>query len=103
VLATKCGLRWDTEKGQFDGYADEKSPTSKPAKYKIHRYLAPESISFEVEESLRRLGTDYIDLYQTHWQDETTPIEATMETLIRLKQEGKIRAVGVSNVSLAQL
>ncbi len=103
VLATKCGLRWDTDKGEFDGYADEKSPRSSPSTYRIHRYLGPESIRLEVEQSLRRLGTDYIDLYQTHWQESTTPIEDTMETLLSLKTEGKIRAIGVSNVSVEQL
>jgi methylglyoxal reductase len=103
VLATKCGLRWDTDKGEFSGHADEESPRSSPSTYRIHRYLGPESIRLEVEQSLRRLDTDYIDLYQTHWQEATTPIEVTMETLLSLKKEGKIRAIGVSNVSVEQL
>ncbi|MGA2764168.1 MAG: aldo/keto reductase [Spirochaetia bacterium] len=103
VIATKVGLRWDTDKGIFDGYADDKSPSKEPAKYKIHKYLGPDGIRFEVEQSLKRLGTDYIDLYQTHWQEPTTPIEVTMEALEKLKAEGKIRAIGVSNVSLEQL
>jgi len=103
IVATKCGLRWDTDKGQFDGYADEKGPSKTPAKYEIHRYLGPESIRYEVEKSLRRLGTDVIDLYQTHWQESTTPIEVTMETLQALQREGKIRAIGVSNVNVGQL
>jgi methylglyoxal reductase len=103
VIATKVGLRWDTEKGLFDGYADDKSPSKEPAKYKIHKYLGPDGIQFEVEQSLKRLGTDYIDLYQTHWQEPTTPIEATMEALEKLKQQGKIRAIGVSNVSVDQV
>lgn len=103
VVATKCGLRWDTDKGEFSGYADEKGPRSTPGKYEIHRCLGPESIRHEVEQSLRRLGTDVIDLYQTHWQESTTPIEVTMETLLALQHEGKIRAIGVSNVSQDQL
>ncbi len=103
VLATKVGLRWNTDKGQFDGYADEKSPRSEPSKYEIRRYLAPESIAYEVEESLKRLDTDYIDLYQTHWQESTTPIEDTMAALVKLKDQGKIRAIGVSNVSVEQI
>lgn len=103
VLATKVGLRWNTEKGQFDGYADDKSPRNEPSKYEIHRYLAPESITYEVEESLKRLGTDYIDLYQTHWQESTTPIDETMAALLKLKDQGKIRAIGVSNVSVEQI
>jgi aryl-alcohol dehydrogenase-like predicted oxidoreductase len=52
-----------------------------------------------VEDSLRRLGTDYIDLYQTHWPDPDVPIEATLEALDRLVDEGKLRAVGCSNES----
>jgi aryl-alcohol dehydrogenase-like predicted oxidoreductase len=103
ILATKCGLRWDTDKGEFNGYADEKSPSDTPAKYEIHRYLGPDSIRYEIEESLRRLGTDYIDLYQTHWQEATTPIEVTREALLALQKEGKIRAIGVSNVTVLQL
>jgi methylglyoxal reductase len=94
VLATKCGLVWHTQKGNhffdYDG---------RP----VHRYLGRESIMHEVEESLRRLGTDHIDLYITHWQDPTTPIEETVEALVALKQQGKIRAIGASNVSPDEL
>ena len=50
-----------------------------------------------MEVSLRRLGTDYIDLYQTHWPDPELPIEETLEALDRLVEEGKVRAVGCSN------
>ena len=53
--------------------------------------------------SLKRLGTDYIDLYITHWQDPTTPIEETMRALEDLRSSGKIRAIGASNVSPAEL
>jgi len=53
----------------------------------------------ECEQSLRRLKTDYIDLYQIHWEDKTTPIEETMEAVDRLMQQGKVRAAGVSNFS----
>ncbi len=69
----------------------------------MRRYLGAESIRYEVEQSLRRLQTDYIDLYQTHWQDSTTPIEETMGALLELKQEGKIRAIGVSNATVEQM
>jgi aryl-alcohol dehydrogenase-like predicted oxidoreductase len=55
------------------------------------------NINRAVEESLRRLQTDYIDLYQTHWPDPGTPIEDTLEALDRLVEEGKVRAVGCSN------
>lgn len=94
VLATKCGLVWHTDRGTH--FFDE---LGKP----IRKYLGPESIHYEIEQSLRRLQTDVIDLYQTHWQDETTPIEETMATLLELKQEGKIRAIGVSNATIQQI
>jgi len=55
------------------------------------------NIGRAVEESLRRLQTDYIDLYQTHWPDPGTPIEDTLEALDRLVEEGKVRAIGCSN------
>ena len=94
VLATKCGLVWHTTKGShffdYDG---------KP----VHRHLGPESIAFELEQSLRRLGTDHVDLYITHWQDPTTPVAETMAALETLKRQGKIRAIGASNVSEAEL
>jgi aryl-alcohol dehydrogenase-like predicted oxidoreductase len=73
------------------------------SKRKVYKYLHPDSIMEEVEQSLRRLKTDSIDLYQTHWPDGTTPIEETMAALQKLKQQGKIRAIGVSNVKLDQL
>lgn len=94
VIATKCGLNWHHGKGNH--FFDE---AGKP----VHRYLGADGIVFEVEESLKRLGTDYIDLYITHWQDPTTPIAETMEALVRLKQAGKIRAIGASNVSADDL
>lgn len=94
ILATKCGLVWHTNEGQY--FFDE---SGKP----VHRYLGPESIRHELEESLKRFRTDRIDLYQTHWQDPTTPIEDTMGALMQLKKEGKIRAIGVSNASRDQL
>jgi methylglyoxal reductase len=94
VLATKCGLVWHTGSGTH--FFDE---LSRP----VHRYLGAESIRYEVEQSLRRLQTDVIDLYQTHWQDATTPIEETMAALLELKREGKIRAIGVSNATVEQM
>jgi methylglyoxal reductase len=94
ILATKCGLVWHTARGTF--FADQNGSP-------IHRYLGAESIRYEVEQSLRRMGTDYIDLYQTHWQDSTTPIEETMGTLLDLKKQGKIRAIGVSNCTVDQV
>lgn len=107
VIATKCGLRWSGEeprKGQYYFSSNERGLQSDDsAKYEVYRYLGPESIRWEVEQSLRRLGIDEIDLYQTHWQDKTTPIEDTMDALLKLKDEGKIRAIGASNASVEQL
>lgn len=94
VIATKCGLVWHTDKG---------TPSGEGEGHVIYRYLEPESVKYEVEQSLKRLGTDRIDLYQTHWQDDTTPIADTMGALLELKAEGKIRAIGVCNASIAQM
>jgi len=94
VLSTKCGLVWHTQQGNhfFD---NDGAP--------VHRYLGADSIVYEVEQSLKRLGTDYIDHYITHWQDPTTPIAETMEALLKLKESGKIRSIGASNVSAEEL
>jgi aryl-alcohol dehydrogenase-like predicted oxidoreductase len=94
VLVTKCGLVWHTEQGNH--FFDE---DGKP----VHRFLGEASIRHELEASLSRLQTDYVDLYITHWQDPTTPIEETMKTLLALKKEGKIKAIGISNASLEEL
>ncbi len=94
IIATKCGLVWHTNRGTF--FFEQ---SGKP----VYKYLGRESIIYECEQSLKRLGTDYIDLYQTHWQDVTTPIEETMSALLQLKEEGKIRAIGVSNATVEQV
>lgn len=86
LLATKCGLLFR------DG--DVQTP---------HRSLAPESILRECDDSLRRLKTDTIDLYQCHWPDPDTPIKDTMGALTSLLAQGKIRAIGVSNFSCEQI
>lgn len=83
VIATKCGLH-------FKGA----TPIND---------LTPKSIRQELEKSLKRLGTDVIDLYQCHWPDPTTPIEDTIGEMDRMKTEGKIRAIGVSNFDAALL
>jgi methylglyoxal reductase len=90
VLATKCGLVWHTTKGNHFFDVDDMP---------VHRHLGPDSIAYELEQSLRRLGTDYIDHYITHWQDPTTPISDTMDALLRLKEQGKIRSIGASNTT----
>lgn len=94
VLVTKCGLVWHTRQGTH--FFDE-------AGQPVHRFLGRESIFHEVEESLSRLRTDRIDLYITHWQDATTPVVETMDALLTLKRQGKIRAIGVSNVDAPTL
>ena len=90
VIATKCGLVWHTQQGAH--FFDE---AGKP----VHRHLGRDSIFHEVEQSLARLRTDYIDLYITHWQDSETPVADTMGALLDLKRQGKIRAIGVSNIT----
>jgi methylglyoxal reductase len=90
VIATKCGLVWHTRQGTH--FFDE-------AGMAVYRHLGRESILHELGQSLARLKTDYIDLYFTHWQDSTTPVAETMGTLLELKAQGKIRAIGVSNAS----
>jgi methylglyoxal reductase len=94
-IATKCGLRWNLKKGVYFFDYDPGVP--------IYRYLGKESLEEELDNSLKRLNTDYIDLYQTHWQDPTTPIGQTMEFLMEAKHKGKIRAIGVSNANLQQI
>jgi aryl-alcohol dehydrogenase-like predicted oxidoreductase len=83
VIATKTGLEWR------DG--------------KVFRNASRDRILCEVEESLRRLRTDYIDIYQVHWPDPRVPIEQTAEAMQTLFDQGKIRAIGVSNFSVTQI
>jgi aryl-alcohol dehydrogenase-like predicted oxidoreductase len=83
VIATKVGLEWR------DG--------------KVYRNATRDRIMQEVDQSLRRLRTDYIDIYQVHWPDPLVPIEETAEAMLTLHEQGKIRAIGVSNFSVAQM
>ncbi len=102
VLATKCALIWHAARGEFFFASNEKDITAEGG-IRVHRCLAPDMIRYEIENSLKRLGVDAIDLYQTHWQDPTTPIAETMAELMKLRQEGKILAIGCSNASTAQM
>jgi aryl-alcohol dehydrogenase-like predicted oxidoreductase len=69
----------------------------------VRRNATRNAIRQEIEDSLRRLQTDYIDLYQIHWPDPLVPIEETASALDHLYQQGKIRAIGVSNYSIEQM
>ena len=81
VIATKFGVAWDTASGK----------TRKDCSVK-HLFEA-------VEDSLARLNREYIDLYQLHWYDGVTPIDELMDALERLKEQGKIRSIGCTNIS----
>lgn len=98
-ILTKYGLRWDTDKGHFRFASKDNDGND----IDVHEYAAKESIIKECEDSLRRLGTDYIDLYQIHWPDPITPIEETMEAMDQLKEQGKIREAAVCNFNVEQL
>jgi aryl-alcohol dehydrogenase-like predicted oxidoreductase len=84
VIATKVGLDW-TDDG------------------KVFRNGTTARIEKEIEDSLRRLQTDYIDIYQVHWPDTLAPIEETAAAMKALLDAGKIRAIGVSNYSVEQM
>ena len=98
-ILTKCGMRWEGTKGDYFFTTNDNSGVQRD----IHTYSGRDSIIAECEDSLRRLGTDYIDLYQVHWPDSTTPIEEAMEAFHTLLEQGKIRAAGVSNYSVEQM
>ena len=102
VIATKCGMVTNTKLGA-PKFRSTALGSSKNGHIDVRIYNHPDSIRDEVEWSLKRLRTDRIDLYQTHWQDPTTPIDDTMDALLSLKRAGKIRAIGVCNASVAQM
>ncbi|WP_375192308.1 aldo/keto reductase [Marinobacter sp.] len=85
VLATKVALNWDDEHK------------------KVWRDATAARIEREVEDSLKRLQTDHIDIYQVHWPDSKTPMEETARALEKLYKAGKIRAIGVSNFTPEQM
>jgi methylglyoxal reductase len=101
VLATKCGLVWDRKDGEFffDATSTGQAEPNDPNARDVYKFLGPASIRDEVEASLKRLRVETIDLYQTHWQEDTTPVADAMAALLKLKDEGKIRAIGVSNAT----
>jgi aryl-alcohol dehydrogenase-like predicted oxidoreductase len=83
IIATKVGLEWK------DG--------------NVLRNASRDRIMQEIEDSMRRLRTDYIDVYQVHWPDPLVPIEETAAAMQKLFKQGKIRAIGVSNFSVEQM
>jgi len=95
MLATKCGLVWDHKTRQLS-FVDKEGRA-------IYRDLSKANILKEVEDSLRRLKTDWIDIYQCHRPDDMTPPEESMEALNLLLEQGKIRAIGVSNFSVQRM
>ena len=78
IIATKFGVRTGDGKTFYDN--------------------SPEYIEKALNDSLKRLSTDYIDLYQIHYRDKTTPLDAVVEVLERFKEQGKIRCYGLSNI-----
>ncbi len=92
-VATKCGMTWDIPGGSDPWKTQDRLGKD----ITIYRNARPDSIPIECERSLKRLGVDVIDLYQVHWPDTTTPVEETMAALLKLQEQGKIRAIGVSN------
>jgi aryl-alcohol dehydrogenase-like predicted oxidoreductase len=92
-ILTKYGMRWDLAKGDLAMHSKDNDGNE----IDIYKYAAKDSIIKECDDSLRRLGTDYIDLYQIHWHDKTTPIEETMEAVSLLIKQGKVRYAGVCN------
>lgn len=98
-ILTKYGMRWDLAKGEFAF----KSKNNQGKDIDIYKYAGKESVIQECENSLRRLGTDYIDLYQIHWPDSTTPMSETFEAVERLIEQGKVRYAGVCNYDAALL
>ncbi|MYL25183.1 MULTISPECIES: aldo/keto reductase [Halomonadaceae] len=85
ALATKVALNWNDDHD------------------KVWRDASASRIEQEVDDSLRRLQTDRIDIYQVHWPDPETPMEETARALEKLYRAGKIRAIGVSNFTPAQM
>lgn len=84
LIASKCGLLWDKSGREYN-------------------CLTRESILKEIDDSLRRLGVDMIDIYQLHWPDPSTPLEETLEAISEIKKAGKIRYFGVTNFSTEQV
>lgn len=100
VIITKCGVTWDQDrKGDLFNVVNG---------IQLYKNLNSQSVRKEIEDSLERLGTDYIDVYMTHWQatkgsEYYVPIQKTMDLLNELKAKGKIKAIGAANVDIQQI
>jgi len=84
IVATKAGLEWDKDEN-------------------LSRNSSRDRIFKEIDDSLKRLQLDYIDIYQIHWPDSQTPFEETAQAMNELLEKGKIKAIGVSNYSSEQM
>ncbi len=99
-IITKTGLRWSPDaRGPLHFEARDADGRLR----QVRRDSRPETVIRDVEDSLRRLGVDTLDLVLVHFRDTQTPIAETMGALAALRREGKLRAIGVSNFSLAEV
>jgi aryl-alcohol dehydrogenase-like predicted oxidoreductase len=95
-VLTKFGLTWTGKKGEFHFASQDNEGKD----VNIYKYSSKEKVISDCDQSLKRLGTEYIDLFQIHWADPTTPVSETMEALEILIKKGKIRAGAVCNYSV---
>ena len=98
-LLTKFGLNWSSQQGEY--FFDSVDNSGEP--FKMFKWASKEKVMKECEDCLRRLKTDYIDLFQIHWPDSTTAISETFEAVQRLVEQGKVRAAGVCNYNASQV
>lgn len=98
-ILSKFGMNWQTEEGEY--FFDSIDNDGKP--FKMYKWASKQKVMQECEDSLRRLKTDYIDLYQLHWPDNSTAINETFEAVQRLIEQGKVRVAGVCNYNVQQV
>ena len=98
-ILTKFGMEWVKKDGEY--FFDTQDNSGKDIS--IYKWASKKKVISDCDESLRRLKTDYIDLFQIHWPDATTPVSETMEALDYLISKGKIRAAGVCNYSASSM